>query len=175
MSGAYLPVAMKLLRAFFLRHRVAAFAVIALALAMKALVPAGYMIGSDARVLTVQVCDGYAEAAHDAGKAVVIAVKGHGDAGKATHDQQACPYSGLTHAGLTELIAPNLDRYVALAVELAQEPVRLAGLRAGLRPRLAASPLCAGESFVRHVEAAVTAMGERYLSGQPPEAFSVAG
>ncbi len=81
----------------------------------------------------------------------------------------------LTHAGLTELIAPNLDRYVALAVELAQEPVRLAGLRAGLRPRLAASPLCAGESFVRHVEAAVTAMGERYLSGQPPEAFSVAG
>ncbi len=78
-----------------------ALAVIALALVMKVLIPAGTMLGGDARAVTVQICDGYAAAAHDAGKAVVLAVKGHGDTGKAHHDQQACPYSALGHAGLT--------------------------------------------------------------------------
>jgi len=88
---------MNTLRAFFLRHRATAFAVIALAMAMKALIPAGYMVGGDARTLTVRICDGYADAA----PAVAIAVKGHGDAGKTAHDQQACPFSGLGHAGMT--------------------------------------------------------------------------
>jgi len=80
----------------------------------------------------------------------------------------------LTHAGLTELIAPDLDRYVALALALAQDPVRLARLRAGLRPRLAASPLCDGGQFVRHFETAIMTLWERYRSGQTPESFAVA-
>ncbi|WP_428331824.1 DUF2946 family protein [Novosphingobium sp.] len=82
-------------RAFFLRYRALALAVIALALAMKALVPAGYMIGGDAKVLTVRVCDGYAD-----NHAIVIVAKGaaHNDAGKALHDHQACPFSALALA-----------------------------------------------------------------------------
>jgi hypothetical protein len=98
---------MNRLRAFFLRHRAMAFAVIALALAMKALVPAGYMIGGDVRVLTVRVCDGYADSdsGHpDSGHVLVIAAKGqgagHDNSGKSLHDQQACPFSALAHAGL---------------------------------------------------------------------------
>jgi NAD/NADP transhydrogenase beta subunit len=105
---------MNCLRAFFLRHRGMALAVIALVLAMKALVPTGYMIGSDARVLTVQVCDGFADGA----KSVAIAVKGHGDAGKATHDQTACPYAGMTHAGLTGADAIQLADALAFILLL---------------------------------------------------------
>jgi len=44
------------LRAFFLDHRRLAALLVALALVMKALVPSGYMLGGDTRVLTVQIC-----------------------------------------------------------------------------------------------------------------------
>ncbi|KUR78896.1 hypothetical protein AQZ50_07100 [Novosphingobium sp. Fuku2-ISO-50] len=95
---------MNRLRAFFLRNRGMAVAVIALALAMKALVPAGYMIGGEAHVLTVRICDGYADSEPHFGQAVVLVAKGQvgkqGDAGKSLHDQQACPFSALGHAGL---------------------------------------------------------------------------
>ncbi len=81
----------------------------------------------------------------------------------------------LTHAGLTELIASDLDQYVLLALDLAQNPVRLDELRAGLRPRLLASPLCDPDRFVGHFETAITTLWQRYLSGQPPQAFDVTG
>jgi predicted O-linked N-acetylglucosamine transferase (SPINDLY family) len=56
--------------------------------------------------------------------------------------------SHLSNAGLTETIAHDLDEYVELAVALAHDLPRLAGLRAGLRQRMAASPLCDAERFV---------------------------
>ena len=75
-------------------------AVIALALAIKLLIPGGAMIGGDARTLTVQICDGYA----DAGHAVVIAINSHADTGKIAtdraRDHQACPFSALGHGGV---------------------------------------------------------------------------
>ena len=55
--------------------------------------------------------------------------------------------SHLSSAGLTETIASTLDEYVELAVSLAGDLSRLASLRAGLRERIAASPLCDGEHF----------------------------
>jgi len=132
---------MHTLRAFFLRHRATALAVIALALAMKALIPAGTMIGSDARTLAIQVCDGYGDAA----KAVVIALKGHGEAGKSAPDHQACPFSALGHAGLSG--ADPIQLVAALAF------IVLAGLatptwaaprpRDRLRPPLRAPPALA--------------------------------
>jgi hypothetical protein len=90
---------MNRLRAYFLRHRAMAFAVIALALAMKLLIPTGTMIGGDAHALTIQICDGYADGGPT--QALVIAVKSHGDSGKTAPDHQACPFSALGHAGLT--------------------------------------------------------------------------
>jgi predicted O-linked N-acetylglucosamine transferase (SPINDLY family) len=57
--------------------------------------------------------------------------------------------SHLSAVGLTETIAGDLDQYVALAVTLAHDLPRLAGLRAGLRERTAASPLCDGPRFAR--------------------------
>jgi len=45
------------LRTFLLRYRALAFAVLALALAMRAIVPAGTMIGTEPKVLTIRICD----------------------------------------------------------------------------------------------------------------------
>jgi predicted O-linked N-acetylglucosamine transferase (SPINDLY family) len=53
----------------------------------------------------------------------------------------------LSNVGLTETIARTLDEYVEVAVSLASDWPRLAALRAGLRERMTASPLCDGERF----------------------------
>jgi predicted O-linked N-acetylglucosamine transferase (SPINDLY family) len=59
--------------------------------------------------------------------------------------------SHLSNVGLTEMIAHNLDEYVELAVSLADDLPRLAALRAGLRQRMAASPLCDGKRFATNL------------------------
>jgi len=46
-----------------------------------------------------------------------------------------------------------LDEYVEIAVGLAQDLPRLAQLRAALRPRMAASPLCDGHRFAANLMA----------------------
>ncbi len=55
--------------------------------------------------------------------------------------------SYLANVGLTETIAGDLDEYVEIAVGLAGDLPRLAAMRAGLRERMAASPLCDGKRF----------------------------
>jgi predicted O-linked N-acetylglucosamine transferase (SPINDLY family) len=61
--------------------------------------------------------------------------------------------SHLSNVGLTETIARDLDDYVELAVSLAGDLPRLAALRAGLRERMAASPLCDGKRFAADLAA----------------------
>jgi predicted O-linked N-acetylglucosamine transferase (SPINDLY family) len=61
--------------------------------------------------------------------------------------------SHLWNVGLTELVADDLDHYVELAVSLAGDLPRLAVLRAGLRQRMAASPLCDGKRFATNLTA----------------------
>ncbi len=60
--------------------------------------------------------------------------------------------SHLANVGLDEWIAANGDDYVDRAVKWAGRPDALAELRAGLRPRVAASPLCDGDRFARNLE-----------------------
>jgi len=55
--------------------------------------------------------------------------------------------SHLSNAGFTESIARDLDEYVELAVSFASDLPRLAAIRAGMRERMAASPLCDGKRF----------------------------
>ncbi len=61
--------------------------------------------------------------------------------------------SFLTALDLTDdLVADSPDAVIALAAGLAAAPDRLATLRAGLRPRMAASPLCDGRRMARALE-----------------------
>lgn len=64
----------------------------------------------------------------------------------------------LAQVGLPGFVAPTVDEYVARAVGHAMNPGPLADLRAGLRARMAASPLCDGRAFARDVENAYRAM-----------------
>src|SRR5262249_9374730 len=59
--------------------------------------------------------------------------------------------SHLSNVGLTETIAADRDHYVELAVALANDLPRLAELRAGLRARVASSPLCDPNRFADHL------------------------
>jgi predicted O-linked N-acetylglucosamine transferase (SPINDLY family) len=59
--------------------------------------------------------------------------------------------SHLANVGLTETVARDRDEYIALAASLAADLPRLAALRAGLRPRMAASPLCDGKRFAANL------------------------
>ena len=59
--------------------------------------------------------------------------------------------SHLSNAGLTETIAGDLEEYVEIAVSLAGDLQWLAALRAGLRQRMAVSPLCDGKRFAANL------------------------
>ena len=65
---------MNLMRAFFMRHCALACMLVVAALCMKVLVPAGFMIGPNSKVLTVQICsDG---SGHSITTQLVIPMKG---------------------------------------------------------------------------------------------------
>lgn len=70
----------------------------------------------------------------------------------------------LSNAGLPELVALNVDDYVALAAELASDLPRLQELRAGLRTRLQSSLLLDAPRFTRNVEAAFRTMWKRWCA-----------
>jgi protein O-GlcNAc transferase len=69
----------------------------------------------------------------------------------------------LTAAGLSELIAADADAYLDIAAGLAQDRAALAALRAGLRDRMAASPLCDGPRFARHLEESYRALWRGWI------------
>jgi predicted O-linked N-acetylglucosamine transferase (SPINDLY family) len=63
--------------------------------------------------------------------------------------------SHLGNVGLDDWVAPDLDGYVTLAAAKAADLMALAELRAGLRPRMKASPLCDAARFGRSLGAAL--------------------
>ena len=130
-------------RAFSLRYRALAFALIALALAMKALVPAGYMIGADAKALTVRVCDGYADSGSSHAIVIVAKDAAHSDAGKSLHNQQACPFSLLALGQLDRADPILLALALAFIILLGMAPPPGVTPRplARLRPPLRAPPV----------------------------------
>ncbi len=69
--------------------------------------------------------------------------------------------------GLDELIAPDDEVYVRIAVALARDGGRLAALRAGLRERMRASPLTDGRAYARALEAAYRGIWRTWCSGSP--------
>jgi predicted O-linked N-acetylglucosamine transferase (SPINDLY family) len=72
--------------------------------------------------------------------------------------------SHLSNIGLTETIAGDMDEYVELAVSLAGDLPRLAALRASLRQRMAASPLCDGKRFANNFIAMLQDVWEKRVA-----------
>ncbi len=70
----------------------------------------------------------------------------------------------MHHAGLSELVADNAERYVELAVNLANDREKLIDLRTGLRERMKHSTLCDAGSFATTVEEAYLKMWGKYAS-----------
>jgi hypothetical protein len=130
------------LRALLRTHRRLAALLLALALCMKALVPAGYMVGGGAKVLTIEIC------ADTLGAKLTrqIVVPHHAAPGEAQGDHgksgAACPYAGLAMAGLAGvdgvLLALALGFILALGFAPSRPP-RLAR-QAHFRPPLRGPP-----------------------------------
>jgi predicted O-linked N-acetylglucosamine transferase (SPINDLY family) len=72
----------------------------------------------------------------------------------------------LNAMDLPELITQTQAQYEAIAIELANEPAKLAEIKQKLHSNLKTSPLFNGELFARHIEAAYAEMHKRYLSGE---------
>jgi predicted O-linked N-acetylglucosamine transferase (SPINDLY family) len=71
--------------------------------------------------------------------------------------------SHLSNIGLTETIAGDLEEYVDLAVRLAGDLPRLSALRAGLRGRMAASPLCDGKGFAANLMTLLRSIWQQWI------------
>ncbi len=72
----------------------------------------------------------------------------------------------LSNMGLKELVAGTEEEYVRIAVKLAEDLQRLAGLRRELRERMRASPLMDAGRFARSVEGAYREGWRRWCEGE---------
>jgi predicted O-linked N-acetylglucosamine transferase (SPINDLY family) len=71
----------------------------------------------------------------------------------------------LSNVGLRELIAEDVEQYVALARKLAADLPGLAALRAGLRQRMQQSALMDAKGFARDMEAVYRWMWRAWCEG----------
>jgi predicted O-linked N-acetylglucosamine transferase (SPINDLY family) len=79
----------------------------------------------------------------------------------------------LTAIDLPELITSSAQQYEELAVQLAQQPERLAEIRAKLQRNRLSTPLFDTRSFAANLESAYTTMMQRHESGLAPDHIRV--
>jgi len=79
----------------------------------------------------------------------------------------------LQAIGMSELVAPTLEQYRALAMRLGDDPQRLDETKRKLAAHRLTHPLFDTDRFRRHIEAAYEIMYQRYQAGEPPAGFSV--
>lgn len=119
---------MNALRAFLFRHYVVAMLAVAAALAVKAIIPTGYMLGepSGTRTITVMLCA-------DQNASAMKIVLPTGDAGQSRSDtshkakDSPCAFGALAAAGLSgadeTLLAVALEHVIALGFAPITAPV----------------------------------------------------
>lgn len=90
-------------------------------------------------------------------------------AGEATISRWGATLLGAV--GLDALVAETAEAYLALAVRLATDRGFLIGQRAGLRDRMARSPLMDEAGYARAVEAGYRAAWRRWCAGRSPAAI----
>jgi len=81
--------------------------------------------------------------------------------------------SMLHWIGLDDMIAPDIESYVARAIHLATHPQDLAAIRGRLLANRETMPLFRTERFARHLEQAYLRMWEAYCRGEAPAAFDL--
>lgn len=122
------------LRAFVRDHRRLAGLVIGLALLMKALVPAGYMVGSQGRILAVAICADASGGPLVKQIALPVDGKSHGSQTDHAKTDGTCPFASLAMGTLggtdpTLLLAALafilLLGFAAVAPPLRERPVYL--------------------------------------------------
>jgi len=79
----------------------------------------------------------------------------------------------LSAIDLPELIASTPQAYEALAIELATNPEQLISIKEKLARNRLTKPLFDTQRFTRSIEAAYTAMYQRYQAGFPPDHIDV--
>jgi hypothetical protein len=136
---------MRSLRAFFRDHRKLALGLVLLALCMKALVPGGLMLGTQGKLLTIEVCSD-ASGIHQT-KQISVPMDSnasHEQSGQGKADS-ACPYSALSMAALGGadmlLLASALAFIIALG--FLPMPARPLARASHLRPPLRGPPALA--------------------------------
>lgn len=103
------------------KHRTIAFSLIALALTMKALIPAGFMLGTQDKVLTVLVC---ADATgQHLTKSISIPVSGKPQS--TAKQGESCPFASLSTALLGTADVPFIALAIAFMLLLGFAPVRI--------------------------------------------------
>ena len=70
----------------------------------------------------------------------------------------------LTNAGMPELIAHNIDEYIKIASDLANDRERLKKMRHNLRDRVKDSPIMNQQAFARNMEAAYHEMWKAWCA-----------
>jgi len=73
----------------------------------------------------------------------------------------------LTNVGHPELVARTPGEYARIAAGLAGDPARLASVRAGLRARMLASPVCDAEGFAARFGAMLRGVWRGYCAAGP--------
>lgn len=133
---------MQALRALLQRHRLLAIALAVCALAIKAAVPAGYMVGQHGTVLTIEIC---ADASGGAlTKQIVIPSSGQkSDRSDHAKAQQTCPFGTLAQGALAGADPVLLALAIAFILALGFAAAPSAPLKriAFLRPPLRGPPL----------------------------------
>jgi len=75
----------------------------------------------------------------------------------------------LNAIGLPELITTTPQAYETLAIELATSPKKLEPIKRKLADNRLTTPLFDTQLYTTHIEAAYTAMYERYQADLPPD------
>lgn len=130
------------LRTFIGDHGRFSALLLALALTMKVLLPAGYMLEAQSRVLTVLVCTD----ASDANRTKHVAIQINESSGRKTAKADGeCPYSALSLASLggADPILLGLAFGFILALAFTASKVPRIGAARYMRPPLRGPPLMA--------------------------------
>ncbi len=113
---------MSALRFFLMHHRALAVLVVVAVLCMKLVMPAGFMIGQNSKVLTVQICND--PLGNHSVQQLVIPMSGNSSESESKQGKGECPFASLSMASLTGADPALLALALAFILVLGFAPSR---------------------------------------------------